>query len=81
MTIRIARSIAVVALILSMAGCHYRLTDAATGAVYYTKELDGQWSFVPGQSVVFTDRTGNTVYLSHPKIETVSKAEYLAGRR
>lgn len=64
-----------------LGGCHYRLTDRNTGAVYYTTETDGQWStFPPGQSVVFVDRTGKTVVLIKPKIETISKAEYEAAR-
>ncbi len=81
MTNRTIRAIALLVLVLPLAGCHYRLTDSQTGAVYYTNELDGQWSFIPGQSVVFTDHTGATVHLVRPKIETITKAEYLAGRK
>ena len=62
-----------------LSGCYYRLTDRETGAVYYVQETDIELSFIPGNKV-FSDANGVMRKLVNPEIETISKAEYLAGR-
>ncbi|MEE9609534.1 MAG: hypothetical protein V3U03_17490 [Myxococcota bacterium] len=58
-------------------GCAYRLTDPATGRVFYTTDESTRWSLGPGEKVRFIDgRTGRTVVLDWPTIEVISRSEF-----
>lgn len=71
------RNAVIAAVLTAAAGCHYRLTDADTGAVYYVRDADSRWSLMPGESVRFTDaRSGETMTLHYPKIETITRSEF-----
>ena len=76
---RIAKLLAITLALATLSGCYYRMTDRETGAVYYVQETDIELSFIPGNKV-FSDADGVMRKLVNPKMETISKAEYLAGR-
>jgi hypothetical protein len=67
-------------LFLLAAGCtsYYRLSDQATGRVYYTTDYDRTDS----GAVVFDDaKTGNKVTLQSSEINEVSRTDFEAGRK
>ncbi len=75
----IAKLLAAALAFATLGGCYYRMTDRDTGAVYYVKETDIEMSFMPGHTL-FSDVNGERRMLVHPKMETISKQEYLEGR-
>ena len=67
-------------LFLFAAGCttYYRVSDQATGRVYYTTEYDRTNS----GAVVFEDsKTRSKVTLQSSEVNEVSRSDYEAGRR
>jgi hypothetical protein len=69
----------VLAAALIVGGCtsYYRVTDPASGNIYYTKDIDNQ----KGGAVTLKDAaTGDKVTLQNSQISKVSKEEYETNR-
>jgi len=67
-------------LVLFAAGCttYYRVSDQATGRVYYTTDYDRTDS----GAVIFEDaKTGHKITLQSSDINEVSRTDFEAGRR
>ena len=67
-------------LFLLAAGCttYYRVSDQATGRVYYTTDYDRTDS----GAVIFEDaKTGHKITLQSSDINEVSRTDFEAGRR
>ncbi|MBW2601467.1 MAG: hypothetical protein JRD47_06020 [Deltaproteobacteria bacterium] len=72
---RLVVLVAVILLMVSL-GCasYYRVTDPASGKVYYTDDMDRE-----GASIIFKDvKTQSTVTLQSSEIIEVSKDEFKA---
>jgi hypothetical protein len=62
-----------------VAGCssnYYRVTDPASGNVYYRTNIDNVGS---GAVQIKDEKTGNTVTLQSSEVREISEGEYQAG--
>ncbi len=78
MKIEMAKRLAVLAVVL-VTGCasYYKVTDPASGRVYYTEEIDRQKG---GTTIMFKDaKSGATVTLPSSEVLEVSSGEYKKG--
>lgn len=74
----IAAALLPACVMLASCGKHYRVTDPASGAAYYTKDVDK----LRGGAVRFKDAdTGAKVTLQDSKVERIKKREYKDGVR
>ena len=74
---RRAKLTALLSLVLmSVLGCHYKVTDPTTGKVYYTKDIERK----SGGAVQFEDEETETkVNLQNSEVARISKHEYKRG--
>ena len=80
MKFRTFRYLGIGFLLLFAAGCssYYRISDQATGRIYYTTDYDRK----DGGGVVFEDaKSSATVTLQSSEIREVSKPDFDAGRK
>ena len=71
-TILAATSLVLAATALTACGKHYRVTEPASGAVYYTRDVDRYKGFVEFEDAL----TGDDVMLESSEVRTISKREY-----
>ena len=66
-----------VILLAGLAGCeYYRVTDPATGKMYYTKDVKRRGS---GAVELKDEKTGNTVTLQNSEVQKIEKEEFNQG--
>jgi hypothetical protein len=73
-TARLTASTALLAIVLVTAGCttYYRVTDPASGRMYYTTDISRR-----GSAVEFTDaKSGSSVILQNSEIKEISSDDY-----
>lgn len=68
------KRLAILAFVISLTACHYRVTDPASGRVYYTTEIK---RYDKSGSIGFKDKlTGKHVTLSSSEYEELSDKEF-----
>lgn len=68
------KRLAVLAFVISLTACHYRVTDPASGRVYYTNEIK---RYDQSGSIKFKDKlTGQHITLSSSEYEELSEKEF-----
>lgn len=69
-------SVLIAASVLGCSSHYYKVTDPASGKVYYTTKVDN----VRGGAVKFTDAmTGNSLTLQNSDVKEVSEQDYKTG--
>lgn len=68
------KRLAVLAFVISMTACHYRVTDPGSGRVYYTNNIK---RYKQSGTIKFKDKlTGQHVTLSSSEYEDLSDKEF-----
>ena len=68
------KRLAILAFVISLTACHYRVTDPASGRVYYTDNIK---RYDQSGSIRFKDKlTGQRVTLSSSEYEQLSDKEF-----